>query len=227
MEVEVCFYGSLVRMAGGRVQTVRVNGTAPTVADLRAAIVAQIPDIERHLAHIAVGMGNELLNDDAILRPGAQISLLPPVSGGSTEGRRIQEEPLSLDDLIRETAGVDAGALVIFSGNVRAVDGGVDIAALDYDVHHEMAETAIRRIEEDIVRREGVLACRIVHRVGPVAAGESSVYVVVRGRHRPEAFEAAREGIERVKREVPIWKEDVHLDGTRAPRPTDSGTPLR
>jgi molybdopterin synthase catalytic subunit len=89
-----------------------------------------------------------------------------------------------------------------------------------------MAETAIRRIEEDIVLREGVLACRIVHRVGPVAAGESSVYVVVRGRHRPEAFEAAREGIESEKGAVPIWKEDVHLDGTRAPRPTDSGTPL-
>jgi molybdopterin synthase catalytic subunit/molybdopterin converting factor small subunit len=227
MEVEVCFYGSLAHVAGGRIQTVWVEGSAPTVSDLREAIVGQMPDVERHLAHTAIGMGSELLSDDALLQPGAQISLLPPVSGGSSEGRRIQEEPLSLDDLIRETAGVDAGALVIFSGNVRAFDGGVDIAALDYDVHHEMAEMAIRKIEKEIVNREGVLACRIVHRVGLVEAGESSVYVVVRGRHRPEAFEAAHEGIERVKREVPIWKEDVHTDETRSSRPTDLGTPLR
>lgn len=139
---------------------------------------------------------------------------------------RIQDGPLSLETLITETAGLDDGALVIFSGNVRAVDGELQVEALDYDVHREMAEQAIRRIEEEILERKGVLSCRIVHRVGYVPAGESSVYVVVRGRHRPEAFEAAREGIERVKREVPIWKEDVLADGTRQPRPTDSGTPL-
>ena len=115
---------------------------------------------------------------------------------------------------------------MVFSGNVRAVDHGMEVAALDYDVHRPMAEEAIRRIEDEIVERAGILACRIVHRVGYVPAGESSVYVVVRGRHRPEAFEAAREGIERVKKEVPIWKEDVQSDGSRLPRPSDSGTPL-
>lgn len=141
-------------------------------------------------------------------------------------GNRIQEEPLSLETLIQETEGVDDGALVVFSGNVRAVDGGVEVAALDYDVHRPMAEQAIRRIEDEIVKLEGVLSCRIVHRIGYVPAGESSVYIVVRGRHRPEAFKAAREGIERVKREVPIWKEDVHPDGSRRPRSSGSGTPL-
>ncbi len=132
-------------------------------------------------------------------------------------GDRIRAAPLSLDELLRETQGVDAGALVVFSGTVRGSDRGRDVAALDYDVHHAMAEQAVRRIEEEILRKEGVLACRIVHRVGPVQAGEPSVHVVVRARHRPEAFEAAREGIDRVKREVPIWKEDVFADGSRSP----------
>ena len=141
-------------------------------------------------------------------------------------GNRIQEEPLSLETLIRETEGVDDGALVIFGGNVRAIDGGVEVAALDYDVYRPMAEEAIRRIEDEILKLDGVLSCRIVHRIGYVPAGQSSVYVVVRGRHRPEAFEAAREGIERVKKEVPIWKEDVHPDGSRRPRSSDSDTPL-
>lgn len=139
---------------------------------------------------------------------------------------RITSGHLSPEELIRETAGADDGALVVFSGNVRRRDRGDDIAALDYDVHREIAEAAIRRIEEEITRRDGVLACRIVHRVGLVPAGESSVLVVVRGRHRAEAFDAAREGIDRVKREAPIWKEDVFQDGRRAPRPPERGTPL-
>lgn len=140
--------------------------------------------------------------------------------------QRITDGPLSVEELIRETAGMDDGALVAFSGNVRAVDQGERIAALDYDVHREMAEMAIRRIEDELTEREGILACRIVHRVGFVPAGQSSVLVVVRARHRPEAFEAARDGIDRVKREVPIWKEDVYSDGTRRPRSSESGTPL-
>ena len=139
---------------------------------------------------------------------------------------RITNDPLSAAGLIRETEGTDDGALVVFSGNVRGRDRGMQIAALAYDVHREMAEAAIRRIEDEIMERDGVLACRIIHRVGHVPAGESSVLVVVRGRHRAEAFEAARDGIDRVKKEAPIWKEDVFSDGRREPRGPELGTPL-
>ncbi len=82
MEVEVCFYGNLIQLAGGRVRTVRVEGSSPRVSDLRAAIARDIPDVAPHLGHTAVGMGAELLGDDAPLQADAQISLLPPVSGG-------------------------------------------------------------------------------------------------------------------------------------------------
>jgi len=137
---------------------------------------------------------------------------------------RITDGPLSLDALLAETAGVDAGALVVFAGTIRASDAGIGIEALDYDVHRAMAEEVIRRIESDLQARDGVLACRIAHRIGPVPAGEASVYVVVRARHRPEAFEAARAGIDRVKSEVPIWKEEVRTDGSRAP--SEASVPL-
>lgn len=130
-------------------------------------------------------------------------------------GRWIRDDELSLDELLRETSEVDAGALVVFAGTVRASEGSDVVAALDYDVHREMAERVVQGIEAEILARPGVLACRIVHRVGTVPAGEPSVYVVVRGRHRPEAFQAARDGIDRVKREAPIWKEEVHPDGER------------
>lgn len=82
MDVEICFYGNLVGIAGGRNRTVRVDGDAPKVSDLRAAIRREIPAVAPHLEHTAVGMGTELLGDDAPLVAGAEISLLPPVSGG-------------------------------------------------------------------------------------------------------------------------------------------------
>jgi molybdopterin synthase catalytic subunit len=237
IDIEVSFYGNLTRVVGARTRLIRVEGDPPTVGDLRDAVVREYPSLESQLAHVAIGMGSEIHADDAVLRPDAGISLLPPVSGGEgpeSEGsgsersdpRRVQSEPLSLDALLRETEGVDAGALAVFGGTVRAEDRGESIAALDYDVHLEMAERAIRRIEDEIRSRDGVLACRIVHRVGSVPAGEPSVYVVVRARHRPEAFEAARDGIDRVKAEAPIWKEDVHPDGTRSARASSEGTPL-
>jgi molybdopterin synthase catalytic subunit len=202
-----------------------VEGEAPTVSDLRAVLSREIPGIAGHLPHVAVGVGTELLPDQARLEAGAEVSLLPPVSGGDDLGR-VQDGPLDLSAILRETEGVDDGALVVFAGNVRASDGGLSLAGLDYDVHREMAEATIRRIEQDLEGRDGVLRCRIVHRVGYVPAGEASVYVVVKGRHRSEAFEAAREGIDRVKSEAPIWKEDVLEGGERRPRPTDAGVPL-
>jgi MoaE-MoaD fusion protein len=177
------------------------------------------------MEHTAVGVGTELLANDAELFPGAAVALLPPVSGGGGTPR-IQEGPLSLSELVEATDGVDDGALVVFSGNVRASEDGRPLSGLDYDVHRDMADAVIRGIEADLMQRDGVLACRIVHRVGFVPVGESSVYVVVRARHRPEGFEAARDGIDRVKREAPIWKEDVFLDGARAPHLGDDATPL-
>ena len=141
--------------------------------------------------------------------------------------RWITRDSLSLDTLLAETSGVDAGALVVFGGVVRRDDDDVQVAGLDYDVHTTMAEKAVRETEEEILEREGVLACRIVHRTGYVPAGEPSVLVVVRGRHRPEAFQAARDGIDMVKARAPIWKEDVTEDGERRHHSPEEGTPLR
>ncbi len=140
--------------------------------------------------------------------------------------RWITRDPLSLDALLTETSGVDAGALVVFGGVVRRDDDDVQVAGLDYDVHTTMAEKAVRAVEEEILGRDGILACRIVHRTGYVPAGEPSVLVVVRGRHRPEAFQAARDGIDRVKARAPIWKEDVTEEGRRRPHGASEGTPL-
>ncbi len=82
MDVQVSLYGALVQPAGGRTRTVSVEGPAPTVGDLRAAIVRQIPALAGYMGQVAIGMGTELYPDEARLLPDREIALLPPVSGG-------------------------------------------------------------------------------------------------------------------------------------------------
>jgi len=133
-------------------------------------------------------------------------------------------EALDLDALLAETAGVDAGAVVVFMGDVRAAEPQGAIAALDYDAHPTLAARALAAIEGDLLARDGVQSARIVHRTGLVPAGQTSVIAVVRARHRRQAFEACELAIERLKREVAIWKIDVRPDGTR--ETSDAGQPL-
>lgn len=138
--------------------------------------------------------------------------------------RHLTDAPLDLDAVLAETAGVDAGAVVVFMGDVRGAEPQGPIAALDYDAHPTLAARALALIEDDLLQREGVLAARILHRTGLVAAGETSVIAVVRARHRRQAFEACELAIERLKREVAIWKVDVRPDGAR--ETSDPGQPL-
>jgi molybdopterin synthase catalytic subunit len=139
-------------------------------------------------------------------------------------GKWVTDAPLDLDALLRETEDEASGALVIFSGTVRNVNEGRPVSGMTYDAHVDMAEKVLQEIEHEILARFPVRRCRIVHRIGPLALGEVSVYVVVRAGHRGEAFEAARYGIDEIKQRVPIWKVEHYIDGDS--RYLD-GTPLR
>ncbi|NPV66107.1 MAG: molybdenum cofactor biosynthesis protein MoaE [Anaerolineae bacterium] len=137
---------------------------------------------------------------------------------------RVTDAPLELAPLLAETEDDACGALVIFSGVVRNTNDGRPVSGMTYDAHVALAERVLAEIEAEALARFGVRHCRIVHRVGTLALGEVSVYVVVRAAHRAEAFEAARYAIDEVKARAPIWKEEHYTDG--ASRYLD-GTPLR
>jgi molybdopterin synthase catalytic subunit len=121
---------------------------------------------------------------------------------------RVSEDPLSLDALVRGVGRPAAGAIVMFCGVTRDVD------RLDYEAYREMAEARIETIVSDCVERHGLQAAAAEHRVGEVALGEPSVAVAVSAPHRAEAFAGAREAIDRIKAEVPIWKREPAPDGS-------------
>jgi len=122
---------------------------------------------------------------------------------------RVTEEPLSLERLARLVRHPAAGAVVTFQGTTR------DVERLDYEAYAEMAEERIAVIVAEAIGRHDLEAAAAEHRVGSVALGEASVAVAVSAAHREEAFAGAREIIDRIKAEAPIWKKEVDAGSER------------
>jgi molybdopterin synthase catalytic subunit len=102
-----------------------------------------------------------------------------------------------------------AGAVVIFEGIVRGLEDGRPLHALDYEVYSTMAHTALRELASEIATNHGLLALHVQHSCGLVPVGTCSFRLVVQAPHRKEALAAVDEFIDRMKRDVPIWKRPV------------------
>jgi molybdopterin molybdotransferase len=120
------------------------------------------------------------------------------------------------------------GAWLEFRGIVRGEENGQTISALEYEAYPEMATREIRRLLEDISRRNPCLAAKVIHRVGVIPVGETAIYVGVASPHRGEAVALLAEFMDRLKQDVPIWKRRALLVGSsafRRPEPAKAGTP--
>src|SRR5271169_6525884 len=98
------------------------------------------------------------------------------------------------------------GAWIEFRGIVRDSENGGKISALEYEAYPEMAGREIRRLLEEISKKNPCLAAKVVHRVGIIPVGETAIYVGVASQHRAEAIALLGEFMDRLKQDVPIWK---------------------
>jgi molybdopterin synthase catalytic subunit len=134
-----------------------------------------------------------------------------------TQGRtvvRIEPVPPSADEALSAVADPAAGGTCVFVGTVRdRSSGGEDVTELTYEAWDELASERLEEIAEAIHRRWTVCAVALLHATGTLAIGQASVVVAVSAPHRAEAFEAARFGIEELKRDVPIWKKEALTTG--------------
>jgi molybdopterin synthase catalytic subunit len=184
-----------------------------TVADALRGLAAIDPLgelLERLPVRLAVN--RDYGSPETVLEPGDELALIPPVSGGAEEEPphvRVTGERLSLEEVSRAVGDPGAGAIVVFEGVTREVE------RLDYEAYAEMAEERIEQILRECVATHGLRRAAAEHRLGSVPLGEPSVIVAVSAAHRGEAFEGAREVIDRLKAEAPIWKRE-HAAGTPA-----------
>jgi molybdopterin synthase catalytic subunit/molybdopterin converting factor small subunit len=179
-------------------------GEGATVADALERLSSE-PSLAGLLERlpVAIAVNRDYAAPETELRAEDELALIPPLSGGAKPHARVTEEPLSLEALARSVGSPEAGAIVSFQGVTREVD------RLDYEAYREMAEPRIAAILEQCMARHGLLAAAAEHRVGQVPLGEPAVIVAVSAPHRGEAFAGAREAIDRIKAEAPIWKREV------------------
>src|SRR5436190_1503489 len=203
MTVRVRLFAALRERAGrGEIQLVLDDGA--TVADAMSELERR-PELAEALDRISVriAVNRDYAAPETALHAGDELALVPPVSGGEDVHVRVGSEPISLDALSRMVLRPSAGAVVTFQGTPR------NVAALDYEAYVEMSEERIAAILRECVERHGLAAAAAEHRVGPVPLGDASVLVAVSAPHRAEAFAGAREAIDRIKEEAPIWKRVV------------------
>jgi molybdopterin synthase catalytic subunit len=179
------------------------------VADGATAADAMVVLAERHglgdlleRLPVAVAVNREYAERGQALAEGDELALIPPVSGGDAPHARVTEEPLSVERLTKMVGRPGAGAIVVFQGATR------DVPRLEYEAYVEMAGPKIAEILAEVVEKHGLEAAAAEHRVGDVPLGEPSVVVAVSAAHREEAFAGAREAIDRIKAEAPIWKKE-------------------
>jgi molybdopterin synthase catalytic subunit len=127
---------------------------------------------------------------------------------------RIAPEPPSVDEAMAAVTDPAAGGTCVFVGTVRdrSTDGAA-VTDLTYEAWDELATERLDEIAEEIHSRWAVCRVALLHATGALAIGQTSVVVAVSAPHRAEAFEAARFGIEELKRDVPIWKKEALTTG--------------
>ncbi|MEA2286756.1 MAG: MoaE-MoaD fusion protein [Solirubrobacteraceae bacterium] len=216
MEVTVRLFAMLRERAGAGSLTLELpeGASVRDALDSLASIAQDIP--------LVMAVNREYASEEQVLDAGDELALIPPVSGGSTRAApwvRVSAEPLSLDGLAARVRDSRAGAVVTFAGVTREVE------RLEYEAYAEMAEERMVAIASEAVDRHGLCAAAVEHRVGEVPLSEPSVIVAVSAPHRGDAFAGAREIIDRVKAEAPIWKKEIEggegrwVEGATPPPP--------
>lgn len=218
MRIRVVYFALLRERLGKSEEPLEVTAGA-TVQDALAQLVTQHEVLLGLGRSLLVAVNQALVPADFPLSEGDELALLPPVSGGSAEALprcRISSEPLVVQELIDAVSGATQGGLVLFCGLVRDHNQGKKVVRLDYEAYDGMAVRSMTQLADEIMAEQPNAGVQLamVHRVGSLRIGELAVIVAASAPHRAEAFAACRSAIERLKKEVPIWKKEFSEDGS-------------
>lgn len=213
MRVRVLFFGQL-REIIGRAEEVMELTDGASVSDLLAQLGRQHPGLEAFRSSLAIAVNQEYGDLSARLHAGDEIAFLPPVSGGSAnDWIFLTRSPIRPQEYVSRLKAPADGVVVTFDGIVRNHSAGRQTLYLDYEAYEPMALKKMGEIAEGMRRRYPIDGIAIVHRLGRLQIGETSVFIAVSAAHRDAAFEACRYAIERLKHLVPIWKKEYFADG--------------
>jgi MoaE-MoaD fusion protein len=223
MQVRILFFGILKDLTGRGSELLTLQEQA-TLGDVFTHYEKIAPKISDYAASIAISINQEFAEPDSKLNDGDEIAFLPPVSGGSpgsdgdAPARSLHYssivlhkiDTLAVLDRIKQPPD---GATVTFEGMVRDNTRGRRTLYLDYEAYEEMALKQMDALAGQALQKFLIRDVVMVHRVGRLEIGETSVLIVVASAHRAAAFDACRWLIDTLKRTVPIWKKEYFEDG--------------
>lgn len=224
MQVSVQYLGILREFVGRASEHVETDeGT--TLGSFYAILQGRTPKLAQFHHAVALAVNYEYSGADRVLQHGDEVALIPPVSGGApepgaappwiqdTQHAALVRRPINGLAITAALKQPEDGAVVVFDGVVRNQTRGRRTIYLEYSAYEEMALRQMEQLAAQALTNFAVRDIWIVHRLGRLEIGETSVYIAVASAHRAAAFEACRWVIDTLKKTVPIWKKEHFVDG--------------
>jgi len=229
MRVRVLFFGVLKELIGKSEDSVELREGA-SVRDLLAHY-RSLPRFNGALSSIAVAVNQQYSGADTVLQASDEVALLPPVSGGLPDSSAassrdsqsvtvkhqrhaaIVRSPIDTHLALTNLKMGEDGAAVVFEGVVRNQTRGRRTLYLDYEAYEVMAQQQLEGLASGALQKFQIRDVAIIHRLGRLGIGDTSVLIVVASAHRGPAFDACRWIIDTLKLTVPIWKKEYFEDG--------------
>jgi len=211
--VKVKFFGQCRELIGAEVDEIGVPERTSVGAAFEV-LKHRYPKLEQIAARLLFAVNDDYASLETTLSSDDTLAIFPPVSGGSEEDSfQITREPIDTPGLVKRLLRSRDGAVVAFEGVVRDHSMGQPVLYLEYEAYESMAMKMFGQIADEVHERWPVDRIGIIHRLGRLEIGQTSVAIVVTSAHRRVAFEACRYAIDRLKKIVPIWKREFFEDG--------------
>jgi molybdopterin converting factor subunit 1 len=227
MRVRVLFFGVLKEITGKTADEIDVRDGA-SVRDVLLHYQSQIPQLKSSLSSIALAVNQQYAGVDTKLKANDEIAMLPPVSGGAFDAvgetpagqpivrlryACITRDTIDAKQVVDGLKSGEDGASLVFEGVVRNQTRGRKTLYLDYEAYEQMALQELESLASEAIKKFQIRDVAIVHRLGRLEIGETSVLIAVASAHRGPAFDACRWIIDTLKKTVPIWKKEYFGDG--------------
>src|SRR5579862_6272384 len=220
MRVRVLFFGRLKEIVGRSEEDAELT-EGSRLGDLLARYSERYPEFAGFRGSMVASVNQVLVDWQERLSAGDEVAFLPPVSGGAGPSGvalgcdivELVRAPIAVAELVARLKAPEEGAVLAFEGIVRNHSAGRRTLYLEYEAYEQMALLKLREIAEAMRSQFHAEHIALVHRLGRLEVGETSVLVAAASAHRASAFDACRFGIDTLKRTVPIWKKEYFADG--------------
>jgi MoaE-MoaD fusion protein len=217
MRVRVLFFGQLKEIVGVAEEDAEISEGA-RVEDVFERYGRRFPKLAEFRTAIALSVNQEYATWRSPLAGGDEVAFLPPVSGGATkafagDSFELVREVIRPQEIVEALKAPEDGAVVVFDGFVRNNFRGQRALYLEYEAYEVMALAQMREIGAQMRAKFQIHRLAIIHRLGRLEVGETSVLIAVSSAHRAAAFDACRYAIDTLKRTVPIWKKEHFAGG--------------